>query len=163
MQGVAGVLSTYHQVLGKTGMAGELCLLPVLEGALQQVSPPVPLGPTEPQPYHLLIAALSAVPTDLEAVRGLLPELAGLPLSVLLIGIGEEGFDTLQVLPRSPLTPPLPTLIQASWECGGECKASLVEAQQFVMPPHDTNGNGYSCLQLTPCAWLLLMPITASI
>lgn len=92
-QGVDMLLSTYHQVLGKTCLQGPLQLMPVLQGAVAEVQ-------SAPQPhnsYHLLVIAISGSPADLPSVQALLPHLAALSLSVLLIGIGDGGFEPLQV------------------------------------------------------------------
>ncbi|KAK9796704.1 hypothetical protein WJX73_006341 [Symbiochloris irregularis] len=94
IQGVDMLLNTYHQVLGKTSLQGPLQLLPVLQGAVQEVQS----ARAPHNSHHLLVITISDSPADLPSVRGLLPRLSALSLSALLIGIGDGGFEPLQAM-----------------------------------------------------------------
>lgn len=97
LQGIAGMVQAYQSVLAKSEMLASLQLAPVLRAAMQEVMLAAPDMNTVPETYHVLIIIISQDPQDLQEVQEVAADLACLPMSVLITGIGAGTFKPLQV------------------------------------------------------------------
>jgi hypothetical protein len=93
--GVDGVLSAYKQALANVELYGPTCFAPLLStvreiarGTLNQ----------EKQKYTILLLITDGVINDMDATLSTIVDLASLPVSVVIVGVGNADFAAMDIL-----------------------------------------------------------------
>ncbi|GBG62042.1 hypothetical protein CBR_g28518 [Chara braunii] len=103
VSGVKGILDAYQTSLQNVTLAGPTLLAPTIREAMRVVSQSSPMGAVGPayqreQKYHILLVVLDGVINDMEATWNALEEASQLPLSVVIAGVGDADFSSMEVL-----------------------------------------------------------------
>jgi len=98
--GVAGILSAYHDALQTAKLSGPTNFAPIIkkitEEARQDLAPPNennPLGK-----YHILTIITDGIISDMEKTIEAIIDGSDTPLSIIIIGVGNEKFDKMKLL-----------------------------------------------------------------
>lgn len=93
--GINGVLAAYRQALQQVSLYGPTNFAPVLT-ALRNMAQQTMIGDT--QQYYLLLLITDGIITDMNETLRMLVELASLPVSIVIVGVGDADFSAMNVL-----------------------------------------------------------------
>ena len=91
--GVEGVLEVYSKALMETRLSGPTQFNPVIANFRQLASRTV-----QHQVYHVLLILTDGVIDDMQETRNSILGSLHLPISIIIVGIGEEDFSQMQIL-----------------------------------------------------------------
>ena len=103
VHGVAGVLEAYHQVF-KSGliMSGPTVFTEVIEtAAARATSAQLAAGKKGLQAYTILLILTDGAVSDAQATAAALKQVSDAPLSIVIIGVGDADFSSMQFLDDS--------------------------------------------------------------
>ncbi|GMH43130.1 hypothetical protein BSKO_11052 [Bryopsis sp. KO-2023] len=91
--GIEGILKAYRQALLEVKLAGPTCFAPIItaskEAAQRHSSPPK---------YYCLLILTDGIIMDMKNTVRSIVEASRLPLSILIVGVGEENFKDMEFL-----------------------------------------------------------------
>ena len=96
VQGIHGVLSTYYESLRKVMMSGPTLLAQVIDQA-SAIAASYPQSQSK-QTYHVLLIITDGVINDMEQTINSIIKAADLPLSIIIVGVGDADFKDMHVL-----------------------------------------------------------------
>ena len=97
--GVQGILNAYAAALPVIHLSGPTLFAPVLSAAVARAQHNLAnLKAGQPLVYTILLIITDGVINDMPATQALLNQAAGLPLSVIIVGVGEADFSQMNAL-----------------------------------------------------------------
>lgn len=92
--GIEGILSSYYTSLNSVQLYGPTNFSPVIRhvGKFAQVHQ------ADPTNYFVLLIITDGIITDLDETKSALVSVSGLPISVIIVGVGEEDFSAMELL-----------------------------------------------------------------
>lgn len=128
--GVGGILQAYHSALRNTALSGPTLFQHILRVsmALAQQSPPG-------LQYNVLLILTDGEIHDMPATKSLIVEASRLPLSIIIVGLGNEDFNNMKALDSDK------TLLS-----DGQGRTAVRDIVQFV-PFRRVEGNPYVLAQ----------------
>lgn len=93
INGIAGVVEEYHKVLNNLTFFGPTFFAPIITQVISDIR-----HESNPFDYHILMILTDGVINDMNATIDALVEGAFLPLSVIIIGIGNADFSNMIIL-----------------------------------------------------------------
>lgn len=93
--GIAGIVSTYRQTLKDIGLGGPTLFAPLLQEFKTYVESVVAQGQMT---YQILLLLTDGAIHDMPATINLLCELAMLPCSIIIVGVGDADFTSMEEL-----------------------------------------------------------------
>ncbi|PSC75848.1 copine-3 [Micractinium conductrix] len=93
VEGMQGILQAYRQALNSVRLSGPTLFAPVIQTAAQLAAQPS----HHPQ-YFVLMILTDGVIMDMANTLTALVDASGLPLSLLIVGVGNEDFSSMEVL-----------------------------------------------------------------
>lgn len=95
-QGVAGILQAYENVMPRMGLSGPTIFHQIIDSA-SATAAAAHCSP-EAQKYFVLLIITDGIITDLEETRASIVKASALPLSIVIIGVGNEDFSSMNLL-----------------------------------------------------------------
>eukprot|EP00271_Cylindrocystis_brebissonii_P017658 TRINITY_DN4666_c0_g1_i1.p1 TRINITY_DN4666_c0_g1~~TRINITY_DN4666_c0_g1_i1.p1 ORF type:complete len:727 (-),score=154.97 TRINITY_DN4666_c0_g1_i1:2291-4471(-) len=95
VKGVAGILEAYHSSIQRVGLAGPTLFTPVMKAACERAAA---LWSQENQKYFVLLIITDGCIADLDDTVEQLVEACKLPMSTIIMGVGQANFDWMEVL-----------------------------------------------------------------
>ena len=95
MQGVQGVLDAYHTALTQWGLSGPTNFAQIIGAAASMSQRHVQQGK---KTYTILLIITDGAITDMQATKNAIVAAAALPMSILIVGVGNEQFDAMTEL-----------------------------------------------------------------
>eukprot|EP00092_Neocalanus_flemingeri_P106493 GFUD01136651.1.p1 GENE.GFUD01136651.1~~GFUD01136651.1.p1 ORF type:complete len:613 (+),score=118.61 GFUD01136651.1:100-1938(+) len=92
--GVDGILAAYHQSLHNVQLYGPTNFAPVIN----HVAKFARAYQQDPSNYFVLLIITDGVITDLDATKNAVIHASGLPLSIIIVGVGSEDFSAMDEL-----------------------------------------------------------------
>lgn len=93
VHGVQGILDAYQACVTRVDFSGPTLFAPILRAAIARAA-----APTAHQQYHILLILCDGVINDMPATIDALVEASTLPLSVIIIGVGDADFSDMNRL-----------------------------------------------------------------
>jgi len=92
--GLEGILSSYYNSLNAVQLYGPTNFSPVIRhvGKFAQVYQ------GDPTNYFVLLIITDGIITDLDETKSALVSVSGLPISVIIVGVGDEDFSAMELL-----------------------------------------------------------------
>mmetsp|Transcript_34942 Transcript_34942/g.45060 ORF Transcript_34942/g.45060 Transcript_34942/m.45060 type:complete len:693 (+) Transcript_34942:37-2115(+) len=101
VQGIQGILDAYASGLATWGLSGPTIFTQITNAAaaLAQHSAPDPkVSGSEPGDYTILLVLTDGIITDLEQTKDAIVQASHLPLSIIIIGVGDADFSAMDAL-----------------------------------------------------------------
>ena len=95
---ISGVIQAYHQCLQCLRMAGPTLVQYVIRTAIS-----IAQSSSPGEAYYILVLLIDGEIHDMSATISALVESSSLPLSIIIIGVGLDGFSSMQQLATFPL------------------------------------------------------------
>lgn len=95
VQGVDGVMNAYHSALGQWGLSGPTNFAPSLSAAMNMASRH---QSEESNTYTIMLIITDGLITDMQATINALVSASVLPISVLIVGVGDADFSGMEAL-----------------------------------------------------------------
>ena len=92
--GVDGVIDAYKKSLNVVELHGPTHFAPVIEHMARQAE----RYNSEPTVYSILLIITDGIITDMEATKEAIIKASGLPLSIIIVGVGDEDFSQMEQL-----------------------------------------------------------------
>ncbi|KAK4304697.1 hypothetical protein Pmani_023369 [Petrolisthes manimaculis] len=92
-QGVAGILDAYYKSIQSVRLYGPTNFAPVIKHVSNFAR-----GHTDGNSYFVLLILTDGIITDLENTKQALVEASNLPMSVIIVGVGNEDFTAMEQL-----------------------------------------------------------------
>ncbi|CAL8074663.1 unnamed protein product [Orchesella dallaii] len=93
-QGMEQVLSSYHRTLQRVKLFGPTCFAPIIREVTQLAKGSLQSSSTEK--YFVLFLLTDGVVCDPDTTRDALVEASNAPMSIIIIGIGDEDFNEME-------------------------------------------------------------------
>merc|ERR1719277_1560349 len=93
-QGIDGVLAAYHNSLHNVQLYGPTNFSPVI----RHVAKFAEVYRHDPTNYFVLLIITDGIITDFEETKATLARICQLPLSIIIVGVGNEDFSSMEVL-----------------------------------------------------------------
>lgn len=93
--GVQGILAAYQQALQTVTLYGPTNFAPLIRAAATQASRH---ATQDSQEYLLLLIITDGIITDMDATTQAIVEASSLPMSIVIVGVGDADFDNMDVL-----------------------------------------------------------------
>lgn len=93
VDGVSGLLNAYENVVTRVQFSGPTLFAPLLRNAIARAATPTPH-----QQYHILLILCDGVINDMPATIDALVEASTLPLSIIIVGVGDADFTDMNRL-----------------------------------------------------------------
>merc|ERR1719410_1588804 len=93
-QGIEGLLSAYYNSLYKVQLYGPTNFSPVINHVAQFAS----AYQNDPSNYFILLIITDGIITDLAETKRSIIEASRLPLSIIIVGVGDEDFSAMDAL-----------------------------------------------------------------
>ncbi|NXU66752.1 CPNE7 protein, partial [Horornis vulcanius] len=92
--GIQGVVESYQSCLPKIQLYGPTNVAPIISKVARgQAAPPCP-----PQQYFILLILTDGVVTDMADTREAIVRASYLPMSIIIVGVGNADFTDMQIL-----------------------------------------------------------------
>ena len=95
VHGVDGVIDAYHGALGQWGLSGPTNFAPSLSAAMNMASRH---QTEESNTYTIMLIITDGLITDMQATINALVTASVLPISVLIVGVGDADFSGMEAL-----------------------------------------------------------------
>jgi len=92
--GVSGIISAYHTSLNMVQLHGPTNFSPVINHVAQFAS----AHQSDPTNYFVLLIITDGIITDFEETKAAIARVCQLPLSIIIVGVGNEDFSSMEVL-----------------------------------------------------------------
>jgi hypothetical protein len=92
--GIEGILSSYYTSLNAVQLSGPTNFSPVIN----HVAKFAQVYQSDPTNYFVLLIITDGIITDFEETKSALVSASGLPLSVIIVGVGNEDFSEMELL-----------------------------------------------------------------
>jgi len=125
--GVDGILAAYHQSLYNVQLYGPTNFSPVIN----HVAKFARAYQQDPSNYFVLLIITDGVITDLDATKNAVINASGLPLSIIIVGVGSEDFSAMDELDSDD------SLLTNNGKTAQRDIVQFVEMQKFI------NGAGF--------------------
>jgi len=96
VQGVDGIMHAYADAVKNVALSGPTLFTPLIEAATHIAE--VANCSQEKQKYFVLLIITDGVINDLDSTIGAVIRASGLPLSIIIVGVGPEDFSSMRVL-----------------------------------------------------------------
>jgi len=120
--GVDGVLAAYHQSLHNVQLYGPTNFSPVIN----HVAKFARAYQHDPSNYFVLLIITDGIITDLDATKNAVIHASGLPLSIIIVGVGAEDFSAMDELDSDD------SLLTNNGKTAQRDIVQFVEMQKFV-------------------------------
>jgi Copine/C2 domain len=90
-----GVLDAYSNIIKSVELYGPTNFSPVINQVIQHARDS---SETHPMVYHVLLIITDGIITDMAASKAALVEASRLPISVIIVGVGNESFKDMNIL-----------------------------------------------------------------
>lgn len=97
VQGVEGLLNAYRYSLTQYGLSGPTLFAPILDQTRQVAGAP-PLPSQSNQRYTVLLLLTDGAVTDEDETVRAIVEASSVPLSIIIVGVGNADFSTMRML-----------------------------------------------------------------
>mmetsp|Transcript_24904 Transcript_24904/g.24575 ORF Transcript_24904/g.24575 Transcript_24904/m.24575 type:complete len:336 (-) Transcript_24904:29-1036(-) len=91
--GIPGILQAYHQALARVRLSGPTLFQHVIRNAMN-IAQSTPPG----QFYHVLLLMTDGEIHDMDITLSLIVQASQLPLSIIIVGLGDEDFRNMEIL-----------------------------------------------------------------
>ncbi|KAI3512769.1 hypothetical protein L1887_20088 [Cichorium endivia] len=95
VEGIEGIMSAYKQALFNISLAGPTIFGPVINAAAMRAGQALAANEKK---YFVLLIITDGVISDLQDTKDALVKASDLPLSVLIVGVGEADFKEMEIL-----------------------------------------------------------------
>eukprot|EP00092_Neocalanus_flemingeri_P003033 GFUD01003242.1.p1 GENE.GFUD01003242.1~~GFUD01003242.1.p1 ORF type:complete len:540 (+),score=118.50 GFUD01003242.1:626-2245(+) len=92
--GIEGILSSYYTSLNNVQLYGPTNFSPVIN----HVAKFAQVYQTDPSNYFVLLIITDGIITDFEETKSALVNASSLPMSVIIVGVGNEDFSAMEIL-----------------------------------------------------------------
>jgi len=120
--GVDGILAAYHQSLHNVQLYGPTNFSPVIN----HVAKFARAYQRDPSNYFVLLIITDGIITDLDATKNAVIHASGLPLSIIIVGVGSEDFSAMDELDSDE------SLLTNNGKTAQRDIVQFVEMQKFV-------------------------------
>merc|ERR1719384_2714161 len=120
--GVDGILAAYHQSLNSVQLYGPTNFSPVIN----HVAKFARAYQHDPSNYFVLLIITDGIITDLDATKNAVIHASGLPLSIIIVGVGAEDFSAMDELDSDD------SLLTNNGKTAQRDIVQFVEMQKFV-------------------------------
>lgn len=93
VQGVQGVIDAYHGIVNSLMFSGPTCFTPIIQSTLERAK-----CTQEKQQYTVLLMITDGEITDMDTTIEAIIRASNAPMSVLIIGVGDENFASMEQL-----------------------------------------------------------------
>ncbi|NXU78627.1 CPNE7 protein, partial [Oreotrochilus melanogaster] len=93
--GIQGVVESYQSCLPKIQLYGPTNVAPIISKVAQ---PPPSIFSIPPQQYFILLILTDGVVTDMADTREAIVRASYLPMSIIIVGVGNADFTDMQIL-----------------------------------------------------------------
>jgi len=93
-QGIEGIIAAYHLALNSVELYGPTNFSPVIN----HVASIAQSFQSDPTNYQVLLIITDGIITDMEATKSAIISASRLPMSIIIIGVGNEDFQSMEVL-----------------------------------------------------------------
>lgn len=94
--GITGILTAYHNCINSVQLYGPTNFSPVIEHVAQFAR--AYHGQGEPSNYFVLLIITDGIITDMEDTKRSIVAAASLPMSIIIVGVGNEDFSAMEEL-----------------------------------------------------------------
>ena len=137
VKGTKGVLDLYEESLPKIRLAGPTFFAPTIQEVRKLVKPDFDRGSYS---YTILLILTDGTINDVEETQRAIEGAALLPLSIIIVGVGEEDFTEMKILDRG----------EAGEGSGFEPKRDIVQFVSFRKYKNDVHGVAAAVLSEIP-------------
>lgn len=95
--GVAGILQAYHNAVHKVQLWGPTNISPIINH-VARFARNAESQQTTPQNYFILLLITDGVITDMDDTRSAIVNASELPMSIIIIGVGQADFSAMEML-----------------------------------------------------------------
>ena len=120
--GVDGILAAYHQSLYNVQLYGPTNFSPVI----RHVARFARAFQSDPSNYFVLLIITDGIITDMEATKSAIIDASDLPLSIIIVGVGQEDFSAMEELDSDD------ALLSHNGKTAKRDIVQFVEMQKFV-------------------------------
>mmetsp|Transcript_16748 Transcript_16748/g.27550 ORF Transcript_16748/g.27550 Transcript_16748/m.27550 type:complete len:621 (+) Transcript_16748:135-1997(+) len=96
-EGVQGILEAYYGCLQRVQLHGPTLFAPIINQTAAMARSRVTNDPSN-QTYHVLVILTDGIINDMENTKQAIVNAAALPLSIIIIGVGNADFEAMEVL-----------------------------------------------------------------
>ena len=97
LKGIDNILATYRQSLGKVTLAGPTFFTPVIDKVIGEIKYDLENNQEENH-YYVLLILTDGVINDMQQTCDKIVEASYLPLSIIIVGIGNADFSLMDIL-----------------------------------------------------------------
>mmetsp|Transcript_26750 Transcript_26750/g.35145 ORF Transcript_26750/g.35145 Transcript_26750/m.35145 type:complete len:588 (+) Transcript_26750:60-1823(+) len=97
VEGVDGILRCYHECLQRIELHGPTIFSPVISQAAAMAASTLTTDPCS-QKYYILLIITDGIINDMANTIDAIVEASTLPLSIIIVGVGEADFSAMEVL-----------------------------------------------------------------
>jgi hypothetical protein len=96
--GVAGIVAAYRQALTSVSLSGPTCFSPVISAACDMAQATLRDAHNAPLKYFILLIITDGEIMDMDQTLNAIVRASSLPLSLIIIGVGNADFSSMQTL-----------------------------------------------------------------